>query len=95
MERKFWIAVGVLTFAPFAITAGATVLGMLSGAGNAGFEATTPLFVFGMTMVGVLYTFGNIDDLLQRKRGWLGLLLGVAWTLFFGRMFLQTIGVQV
>jgi hypothetical protein len=94
LERKFWIAVMILTFGPIALSMGAGILGWLAGDGDDGFTATAPLLLFGFVMVGLVVVGFGLASLFKGKPDWLELIIGSAWLFFFGRAFLQMLGLQ-
>lgn len=95
LERRFWIAIGVLTFGPIALTMGVVILLAITG-NNAGpaFEFLTPAFLFGMTMVGVICFGDAVHDAIKGKPEWIWVLVCSAWLFFFGRAFLHSVGLQ-
>ena len=92
IERKFWMLVMALTVGPLAICIGVVVVGEFIGRGHDAANAISPLFLFGMVMVGVAIVAPTIKMLISGDRDWWGLILGSCWLLYFGRSFLQVVG---
>lgn len=67
IERKFWVAVSVVTFGHPAVTLGVVAIGMVLGFAPEAFQAVVPLFLFGMMMLGALVVGFSLYDLFKGR----------------------------
>lgn len=84
----------VLTFAPIGLALAVVLLSALFGLGDDPWEAVSPLFIFGMAMVGFLNLGFCLNDAFKGKPDWLMLVISAAWTYFAGRALLHLLGVD-
>lgn len=97
LERKFWTAVGVLTFGPIAVAVGLLFFYAIFGEEGGNYDAISLLFVFGLFMVGLVMFFSGLTNILKGESdqfNWLNLLLGGGFAIFFGSGVWQAIGVD-
>jgi hypothetical protein len=52
------------------------------------------MLLFGMAMVGVIVFGFSLWEAIKGKADWLELVLSAVWLFFFGRAFLQMIGIE-
>lgn len=93
LERRFWIAVGVLTIGPIALSLIVAIVASLTGQGRGTWDAVAPMFVFGMATVGVLNLRFALRNAANGKPSWLWLAMCLIWTAGFGGAFLKFLGV--